>query len=109
MIKTNPIQKSDTQSGQSRKACPSLCSLPDLIEEIDGMDHEPVGIERAYIIARYKKIEAERCSQVNVGLATKMINNYLIGVLWRSRKYRPNANTGDTYEVVVRLGRQGLR
>ena len=88
MIKTNPIQKSDIHHTQSRKSCPSLCCLPDLIEEIDGMDHEPVGIERAYIIARYRKIEEELCTEGNRALATKMINDFLIGVLWRTRDER---------------------
>ena len=88
MIKTNPIQKSDIHHTQSRKSCPSLCCLPDLIEEIDGMDHEPVGIERAYIIARYRKIEEELCTEGNRAIATKMINDFLIGVLWRTRDER---------------------
>ena len=88
MIKTNPIQKSDIHHTQSRKSCPSLCCLPDLIEEIDGMDHEPVGIERAYIIARYRKIEEGLCTEGNRAIATKMINDFLIGVLWRTRDER---------------------
>ena len=100
MIKTNPIQKSDIHHTQSRKSCPSLCCLPDLIEEIDAvemdedgnqkyiMDHEPVGIERAYIIARYRKIEEELCTEGNRAIATKMINDFLIGVLWRTRDER---------------------
>ena len=88
MIKPNPIQKTDIYPEQARKSCPSLCCLPDLIEEIDGMDHEPVGIERAYIIARYRKMEEELCTEGNRAIATKMINDFLIGVLWRTRDER---------------------
>ena len=88
MIKPNPIQKTDIYPEQARKSCPSLCCLPDLIAEFDDMDHEPVGIERAYIIARYRKIEEELCTEGNRAIATKMINEYLISVLWRTRGER---------------------
>ena len=87
-IRTSPIEKSNAHGVVTRKSCPSLCCLPDLIKEIDGMDHEPVGIELAYMIARYKKIELGLRSKVSPEIALKMVNEYLIGVLWRTRDER---------------------
>ena len=73
--------------------CPSLCCLPALIEEIDGMKRRPSPDERAAIIKRYRRIELGLCTKGHREVAPKMVNDYLIDVLWRTRKYRLNANT----------------
>jgi len=70
---------------RARKLCPSLTCLPALIAEIDGMDHEPVGIELAYLLARFKTIELRDALPRNRDITVKMVNEYLIDVLWRSR------------------------
>jgi len=73
--------------------CPSLCCLPALIEEIDGMKRRPLSAERETIINKYRRIELGLCTKSNREVAPKMVNDYLIQVLWRTRKYRLNADT----------------
>ena len=85
MLKIRPLEKLNASGARTRRMLPSLCCLPALIEEIDGMDHEPVGVELAYLIARYKKIEVGLCAKSNQELAPKMVNEYLMDVLWRTR------------------------
>ena len=76
-----------------RNIRPSLCCLPALIEEIDGMKRRPSPDERAAIIKRYRRIELGLCTKGHREVAPKMVNDYLIDVLWRTRKYRLNADT----------------
>ena len=74
-----------------RTNLPSLCCLPALIGEIDGRRYRPKPLEREVMIARYRRIERGLCMKNCRELAPKMVNNYLIDVLWRTRKYRKEA------------------
>ena len=88
MIRIRPLEKSNVAGIKTRKGLPSLCCLPALIEEIDERDHEPVGVELAYLLARYKTIELNECKETHREMASKMVNAYLIDVLWRTRDER---------------------
>jgi len=85
---SRPLERLNATGVKTKKGMPSLCCLPALIEEIDGMDHEPVGVELAYLLARYKTIELNEYKETNRETAMKMVNAYLIDVLWRTRDER---------------------
>lgn len=66
----------------------SVDSLPSLIAEIDAMRRKPTRKQREEIIAHYRAREWRSRSGPLRICAVDMINEYLIDVLWRTRKYR---------------------
>jgi len=74
----------------------SLACLPALIYEIDSRQRRPTKAKRAEMIARYRKLEYDMRVQKrgHNTLATErivtcaMVNEYLMDVVWRTRKYR---------------------
>ena len=67
---------------------PSLCCLPAMIKEIDQLGRKPCIASRAAMLRRYKRIELDSCAKSDRSQAPDMVNDYLIEVLWRTRKYR---------------------
>ena len=68
--------------------CPSVRCLPDMIAEIDAMDHEPSEEERDEMVARYKKIEATKWSVPRGAIAVKMVNRTMIDSTIRAKGAR---------------------
>ena len=69
----------------------SVNCLPALIAEIDARRYRPTSEKCAEITARYRARERYSRQGSSATRASNMINEYLIGVLWQTRKYRlPN-------------------
>ena len=66
----------------------SVSTLPDIIAEIDAMENEPDAAKRAEMIARYRVEELRHHGVGRREIACKMINGYLLDVLWRWRGER---------------------
>ena len=76
----------------------SVNCLPDLISEIDAMRNYPTPEQRREIIARYQEKELRSRNQPHATIASSMINEYLLEVLWLTRKYRRPENKGKKWQ-----------
>ena len=75
-------------SVKRRSDCASVAMLPEIIAEIDAMDSKPTAKQRRELIARYRT-EGDKHHGQRVGpVARSMINENLIDVLLRTRKWR---------------------
>ena len=73
----------------------SLACLPALIYEIDSRQRRPTKAKRAEMIARYRQLEYDmRVQKRGHNLETErvvacgLVNECLMDVVWRTRKYR---------------------
>ena len=73
----------------------SLACLPALIYEIDSRQRRPTKANRAEMIARYRQLEYDMRVQkrghnlyAERVVACWLVNEYLVDVVWRTRKYR---------------------
>ena len=73
----------------------SLACLPSIIYEIDSLQRRPTKAKRAEMVARYRALEYNlRVQKRGHNLATErtvacgLVNEYLVDVVWRTRKYR---------------------
>ena len=69
----------------------SLACLPFLIYEIDSRQRRPTKAKRAEMVERYRALEHSlrvRKRGHNNLAACAMVNEYLMDVVWRTRKYR---------------------
>ena len=70
----------------------SLLCLSALISEIDFMKRRPTKAKRAELVERYRGFERSlrgpRQHEQETERACRMVNEYLMDVVWRTRKYR---------------------
>ena len=87
-IRTRVIESGGFRQTRPLSMCPSVRCLPDMIAEIDAMDHEPSEEERDEMVARYKKIEATKWSIPRGAIAVKMVNRTMIDSTIRAKGAR---------------------
>jgi hypothetical protein len=87
-IRTRVIESGGFRHTQAVSICPSVRCLPDLVAEIDAMDHEPSEEERDEMVARFKKIEATKWSGPRGVIAVKMVNRTMIDSTIRAKAAR---------------------
>ena len=73
----------------------SLACLPALIYEIDSRQRRPTKAKCAEMVARYRALEYDMRVQkrghnleTERVVACELVNEYLMDVVWRTRKYR---------------------
>jgi hypothetical protein len=84
-----------------RKYQISLECLPQLIAEIDSRTYKPSPKQRASIIERFRDVEYIEQTGTDARRlgAANMVNDYLIDVLWRTRKFRDGSWTPPKKQV----------
>ena len=77
-IKTRVIESGGFRQTRPLSMCPSVRCLPDMIAEIDAMDHEPSEEECDEIVARFKEIEGAEWKGTKRDIAMKMVNRTMV-------------------------------